>query len=52
LPGSLSIDQLQFDEAQEKADMVETLGSALPSKLRILAHQTVKINRTAALSAE
>jgi hypothetical protein len=24
---SFSIDQLQFDEAQEKADMVETLGS-------------------------
>ena len=37
---SLSIDQLQFGEAQQKADMVETLGGALPSKLLILGART------------
>ena len=42
---SLSIDQLQFDEAQEKADMVETLGSALPSKLLILAQERRQLER-------
>ena len=42
---SFSIDQLQFDEAQEKADMVETLGSALPSKLLILAQERRQLER-------
>src|SRR5277367_4847529 len=42
---SLSIDQLQFDEAQEKTDMVETLGGALPSKLLILAQQRRQLER-------
>jgi hypothetical protein len=42
---SFSIDQLQFDEAQEKADMVETLGSALPSKLVILAQERRQLER-------
>jgi hypothetical protein len=36
---SFSIDQLQFNETQEKANMVETLGGALPSKLLIFAQE-------------
>ena len=42
---AFSIDQLQFDEAQEKADMVETFGSALPSKLLILAQERRQLER-------
>ena len=42
---SFSIDQLQFDEAQGKAGMVETLGSALPSKLLILAQERRQLER-------
>ena len=42
---SLSIDQLQFDEAQEKADMVQTLGRALPSKLLIFAQERRQLER-------
>ena len=49
---SLSIDQLQFDEAQEKADMVETLGSALPSKLLILAQERRQLERLQVMSKQ
>ena len=49
---SLSIDQLQFDEAQEKADMVETLGRALPSKLQILAQKRRQLERLQVMSKQ
>ena len=49
---SLSIDQLQFDEAQEKADMVETLGRALPSKLLILAQKRRQLERLQVMSKQ
>ena len=49
---SLSIDQLQFGEAQQKADMVETLGGALPSKLLILAQERRQLERLQVMSEQ
>ena len=49
---SLSIDQLQFGEAQQKADMVEILGGALPSKLLILAQERRQLERLQVMSEQ
>jgi hypothetical protein len=33
-----AVDQLQFGQAQQKANMIEALGGALPSELVVLSH--------------
>src|SRR5271154_4228469 len=40
-----ALDQLQFGQAQQKANMIETLGGALPSKLVVLAQERRQLER-------
>ena len=41
----LAVDQLQFGQAQQKADMIEAFGGALPSELVVLAQERRQLER-------
>src|SRR5450759_1724200 len=40
-----AVDQLQFGQAQQKTDMIEALGGALPSELVVLAQERRQLER-------
>src|ERR1700686_1292902 len=40
-----AVDQLQFGQAQQKADMIKALGGALPSELVVLAQERRQLER-------
>jgi hypothetical protein len=47
-----AIDQLQISQAQQKADMIEALGSALPSELAVLAQERRQLERLQVMSEQ
>ena len=40
-----AVDQLQFGQAQQKADVIEALGGALPSELVVFAQERRQLER-------
>src|SRR5262249_19784892 len=47
-----AVDQLQFGQAQQKADMIEALGGALPSELVVLAQECRQLERLQVMSEQ
>ena len=47
-----AVDQLQFGQAQQKADMIEALGGALPSELVVLAQECRQLERLQVMSKQ
>src|ERR1700683_1563747 len=47
-----TVDQLEFGQAQQKADMIEALGGALPSKLVVLAQKRRQLERLQVMSKQ
>ena len=46
------LDQLQFGQAQQKADMIKALGGALPSELVVLAQERRQLERLEVMSKQ
>src|SRR3982074_2324448 len=46
----LAVDQLQFGQAQQEADVIEALGGALPGELVVLAQERRQLERLQVMS--
>ena len=47
-----AVDQFQFGQAQQKANMIEALGGALPSELVVLAQERRQLERLQVMSEQ
>src|SRR6202040_1167445 len=47
-----AVDQLEFGEPQQKADMIEALGGALPGELVVLAQERRQLERLQVMSEQ
>src|SRR6266478_6636112 len=47
-----AVDQLQFGQAQQKADVIEALGGALPSELVVFAQECRQLERLQVMSEQ
>ena len=47
-----AVDQLQFGQPQQKADMIKALGGALPSELVVLAQERRQLERLQVMSQQ
>src|SRR5208337_2544097 len=47
-----TVDQLEFSQAQQKADMIKALGGALPSELVVLAQERRQLERLQMMSKQ
>jgi hypothetical protein len=47
-----AVDQLEFGQAQQKADMIEALGGALPGELVVLAQESRQLKRLQVMSEQ
>src|SRR5947208_8723360 len=48
----VAVDQLQFGQAQQKADVIEALGGALPSELVVFAQERRQLERLQVMSEQ